>query len=589
METKWSRYYGDYAFTPDYDENKTVYEALKDVVTRYPERVAVEYGKRKFTYRELLAEVDKYADILASQGIRSGDKVMISCRRMPHHIISFYALNKIGASVIFVMRNARPEVFRRIGESLKAAYMIMTAEVFPRYREMLIHTPISKIILARSTDYASPTDVLNPNLWELKRHEGYDNSQDKGNPGPEIVFWSDLEEGSYPSLPVNITPDDTAVYFTSGVAAGAVNIVKLSSRALNSQAKISAFLLGKTPNRVFSFIRMDFSFGLCFALHTTLLNGHSYLINTQRDLEFSGHDVNIYKPDIIIGYPQMVTALIDNKRISTKALNRLKSICSCGNLMSGADYHRLRDFFEKRKLSPKIIRLYGITETGSVCMFIPQLEFRPAVLGIPLPGVRMKIMNPENNGEMMYGQTGVIAINTPSHMSGYVSADDDTNTVMRKLPDGSTWILSGDIGSEDEDGIFYYSGTRRRVFDRGGMHVYPQIIEDAIRTVFGVENCCAVPLERDGKTIIKVAVLPESDILFNNDKLNDLKDAIVRTCEMEMPEPMRPDDYEFMAYLPTEKYGRVDYENIINLFKEEENEQKDHEASGNAPDTLDGI
>ena len=46
---------------------------------------------------------------------------------------------------------------------------------------------------------------------------------------------------------------------------------------------------------------------------------------------------------------------------------------------------------------------------------------------------------------------------------------------------------------------------------------------------------------------------------------------------MEMVEPMCPDEYEFMAYLPTGKYGRVDYEAITKMFKEEENEQEDRE------------
>ena len=589
METKWSRYYGDDVFVPDINEGQSAYEAFRDTAQKYPERIAVEYGKRKFSYRELLAEVDRYASIFSVQGITAQDRVMISCRRMPHHIIAFYALNKIGAAVIFVMRNARPETFAKVGGALRASYMIMTAEVFPRYRMMLIHTPIKKIILTRSTDYASSTDFLNPNIVEQRRHEYYDTEQDKGQPGPEIIFWTDLWQGDLPEVNSQVSPDDTAVCFTSGVAAGDVNLTKLSSRALNAQAKLSSFLLGKEQRRVFSFIRLDFSFGTCFALHTTLLSGHTYLVNTQKDLEFSGHDINIYKPDILIGYPQMITALIDSRKISGRALSTVKTIYSCGNLMSGSDYHRTRDFFEKKHLQPKVIRLYGITETGSVCMYIPEHEFRPSVLGIPIPGVRMKIMNPENNGEQMYGEAGVIAINTPSHMSGYVDAVDDTNTVMRTLPDGSTWILSGDLGTEDEDGVFHYVGTRRRIFDRGGMHIYPQMIEDSIRAVYGVEECCAVPLERDGQTIIKVAVRPVSDFLFNNDRLNDLKDQIEKTCAMEMPEPMRPDEYEFVAYLPTEKYGRVDYESIINLFKEEENEQKDHENIGGDPDSFNGV
>lgn len=576
METKWSRYYGDYTFTPDLDENLSAYEAFREAALKYEDRIALEFGKRKFTYRELLAEIDSYASILAANGVYPGGKVMISCRRMPHQIIAFYAINKIGASVSFVMRNASPEVYQKLGVALKASHIIFTVEIYERYKEMFRHTPVSQIILAKSTDYSLNVDLLNPNMLDLRMHEKYDVEQDKDAPGPKIVLWKDLKKEGLPEVSRPLPPDEPAVYFTSGTAAGSVNIVKISSRSLNAQAKLSAFVLGKTHNRIFSFIRMDFSYGMCFALHTTLINGHTYLINTQKDLEFSAHDINIYKPDIIIGYPQMVTSLIDSGAINGRALRKIKAIYSCGNIMSGMDYYRICEFFEKHQLHPKIVRLYGITETCSVCMYLPQKEVRPSALGIPLPGVNMKIVDPNTNSEVSHGQTGVIAICTPSPMLGYVEADDDTDTVMRKI-NGKTWILTGDLGIEGDDGIFYYQGTRRRVFDRGGMHIYPQLIEDSIRNIIGVEDCCAVPMEDENGIRIKVAVKPEQDYLFNNDKLNDLKDTIERTCMMEMVEPMCPDEYEFMAYLPTGKYGRVDYEAISKMFKEEENEQEDRE------------
>lgn len=573
-DNKWSKYYGEDVFVPEFDENKSVYEAFREAALKYADRTAVEYGKRKFTYKELLAIIDRYAAIFAANGVFPGAKVMISCRRMPHQIIAFYALNKIGASVCFVMRNARPEVYGKLGMALKASHMIFASDVFERYMEMFRHTPIGMIIIAKSSDYSLQTDILNPNLWDLRVHEKFTPEDIKGDYGPKVVLWKDLGGEDLPEVSHPMDPDEPAVYFTGGVAAGAVNYVKVSSRALNAQAKLSAFTLGKTPKRVFSFIRMDFSYGLCFALHTTLLNGHTYLINTQKELEFSGHDINIYKPDMIIGYPQMITSLIDSRMISSRALKGIKVIFSCGNIMSGLDYHRIKNFFDNYGLNPRIIRLYGVTETCSVAMFLPEDELRPSVLGIPLPGVDVKIVNPDLDAEVTHGQTGVVAIHTPSPMLGYIDAEDDTNTVVRKIK-GKTWILTGDLGSEGDDGVFFYSGTRRRVFDRGGMHVYPQFIEDTVRSMIGVENCCAVPLTRGEETIIRLAVKPEQEYLFNNDKLNELKDEIENTCRMELVEPMCPDEYVFLAYLPTEKYGRVDYEQLKKTFEEEDHEQED--------------
>ena len=89
----------------------------------------------------------------------------------------------------------------------------------------------------------------------------------------------------------------------------------------------------------------------------------------------------------------------------------------------------------------------------------------------------------------------------------------------------------------------------------------------------GVSDCCVVPVERDGKKILKAAVMPLPEYLFDKDKLNELKDNVERTCELELVGPMRPDEYEFMAYLPTGSYGKADYEKITQMFTEEENEK----------------
>ena len=574
METIWDNYYTDCPPAIEIDKDKTAYEAFRDTAKKYPERIALEYGKRKFTYEELLGLVDHYAQVLAFEGITYRDTAILSCRRMPHQIIAFYALNKIGCAVTFIMRSTGPDDFHKTGPILKASVMIFAVEIYDKFKHVLAHAPLKKIILAKSTDFAAPREIFNKNMREIKKTENFDPQPPKSDFGTEVVYWSDMGKGELPEVHNPVKADDTAVILMSGTASGSVRIVKFDSRAINAEASIASILLGEAPLRVFSFIRLDFSYGFMFALHTTLMSGNTYLINLQKDFEFTGYDIDRYKPDAIVGYPQMLTALVDSKNISTKALANIKKIYSCGNTMSGADYHKISSYFEKRHFAPEIIRLYGITETCSVCMCIPPNTMRPALLGVPLPGVRIKIINPENNSDCLNGTTGVIAIDTPAHMTCYADSEDDTLSVLRKLNDGRKWIVTGDIGTQDDEGLFYYGGTRRRVFDRGGMHIYPQFIEDSIRVLIGVSDCCAVPLTRNGETIIKVAVKPEPDYMFSNDKLNALKDEIDNMCQMEMPEPMCPDEYEFMAYLPTEKYGRVDHEKVIKMFEEEENEQK---------------
>ncbi len=396
METIWDKYYTDCPPALDISPDKTAYEAFRDTAQKYPDRIALEYGKRKFTYEELLGLVDHYASVLASEGVTYRDNVILSCRRMPHQIIAFYALNKIGSAVTFIMRSTGSNDFNKTGPILRASVMIFAVEIYDKFKEVLAHAPIKKIILAKSTDFAGPGEIFNKNLREIKRNETFDLKIPQSDFGTKVCYWSELGQGELPEVHNPVKADDIAVILMSGTASGSVHIVKFDSRAINAEASISAFLLGQSPVRVFSFIRLDFSYGFCFALHTTLLAGNTYLINLQKDFEFTGYDIDRYRPDVIVGYPQMLTAFVDSKNVSTKALANIKTICSCGNTMSGAVYHKISSFFEKRRLTPAILRLYGITETCSVCMFIPPETLRPSLLGIPLPGVRVKIINPAN-------------------------------------------------------------------------------------------------------------------------------------------------------------------------------------------------
>lgn len=587
METKWTKRYGEYAFVPDIETDKTLYEALAYAADKYSDRVAVEFVKRTITYRELIGFVDDYASAFAKIGVQKGDSITVACTGTPHQIIALYALNKLGASVSFLAGDTPQTEFVEASRIIKFKYAILTYDVYEHYRDVLPGTSVEKIIICRYDDFIDNKDRLYPIVFRTDRIERKKIDSLDLTGAISISFWNDLERSD-----MNIdscgSPDDAAVFFLGGAAVDSVHIVNLSSRAMNEEAKLAGFLFGTNHLRILSFVRLAFSFGICFGLHTALMCGHSFLLHTQRPMQLPSIAFNNYRPDAVIGYPQILTDIIDNKKIKNKALSQIKVLYSSGSYMNGADHHRLTDFFKKKGLSPRILSLYGMTETASVCMFKPSDSRNDRVIGYPLPGIMMKIIDPETNSDQAEGTNGVIAINTPAAMTRYEDSPDDTSKVKRRFKDDRVWIMSGDIGMEDSEGLFYYSGTRKH-YIRGGMPIYPQLIENEILTVRGVANCCAVVLERDGDTMIKVAIQPERDYLFDNDKLNALKDGIEKMCEMELAPPMHPDEYEFMAYLPMLSFGRADYNKIKEMFEEEENEQKDQNDTGDDPYIGDGL
>ena len=92
----WHRFYGSVPTSLDYPE-VTLYEALAASAGRVPDAVAWDFFGTRSTYRALLAEVDRFAAALAAEGLKAGDRLLISMPTSPPGVIAFYAAIRLGA------------------------------------------------------------------------------------------------------------------------------------------------------------------------------------------------------------------------------------------------------------------------------------------------------------------------------------------------------------------------------------------------------------------------------------------------------------------------------------------------------------
>ena len=87
-------------------------------------------------------------------------------------------------------------------------------------------------------------------------------------------------------------------------------------------------------------------------------------------------------------------------------------------------------------------------------------------------------------------------------------------------------------------------------------------------SISGVKDACVVNTERNGEPYITAVIVPDDDYLFDADKLESLKLAIESECELVFAPPMRPDEFEFRAYLPKENFGKNDHETLKKQIEE---------------------
>ncbi len=563
MDTIWSKYYKDIPSSEASYTDSTLYEALKKSSKDHPEAVAIQHGRRKFTYSELMNCTDVLASALRSVGLGKGDVLALCVNGIPATVFSVYAASKIGAAVSMFNPKFGPDGFKRICNATGATVAVMTADLLASCVSVLGETSVRTVIVARYTDYFAFHDRIKKSIRNLSARDSVKYNKMNLPSETRILKLRELMEehsGDDLSFETDISADSDAIYFGNGGATGKVMVASLSSRAINAQSSMDSFLLGKERGRVLSLIDRSFSCGFCLAVHSVLLSGSTLLLYAGDISRFPGEALIIYKPDVVIAYPGLLMQMIGRLKVMPVNLSFLKKVISCGAVMNIGQNYELKSFLKLHSPNTVIERIYGMDETGAVYIYNPEELKNNRIFGIPLPGIMVKIMDADSEREMSPGEMGEICVCTPSAMSCYKDDDGSGERVIRRFKDGRTWILTGDLGHADEKGFIYFDGNSKNIFQRDDVIVYPYIIEECLVGVDGVKEACVVDVERNGETYLAAVIVPKDEYLFDAAKLDSLKVALESECELVFAAPMRPDGFEFRAYLPKENFGRNDHE-----------------------------
>lgn len=122
---------------------------------------------------------------------------------------------------------------------------------------------------------------------------------------------------------------------------------------------------------------------------------------------------------------------------------------------------------------------YGLTEACTAITVNDLKPFRPDTVGKPLPGIEVKIVNPDGNG------IGEVATRSKAVMSHYL---DDPELTAETIVDG--WLMTGDLGRLDASGHLQLVGRKKNmIVTEGGKNIYPEDIENAFEGLAVKEYC----------------------------------------------------------------------------------------------------
>lgn len=349
-------------------------------------------------------------------------------------------------------------------------------------------------------------------------------------------------------------PDDLATVIFSSGSTGDPKGVMLTHRNLAANAESVIQAIDPRPSdRLLGILPFFHSFGLTVTFWLPLQVGASLLYHPDpRQAKEIGELCRRFACTIFLSTPTLLRFCL--KRSEPEDFKTLRF------MIVGAEKMPLRLAEEFRsRFGVQPLEGYGCTELSPVVSVnVPdydlpdskQIGNKPGTIGQPVPGVAVRIVDPDTFAPLSVGQEGMLLVYGANVMKGYLHRPEATRDVMR---DG--WYVTGDIAKYDEDGFLTITDRLARFSKIAGEMVPHQKIEDELHHLLGTADravvVTAVPDERRGERLC-VLHLPFTD--------TDPGDLCRKMSERGIPALWMPDERDFLEIpeLPILGTGKID-------------------------------
>jgi long-chain acyl-CoA synthetase len=492
---------------------RTIPGLLSRSADRFPDAVALQIKRggqwARITYDELERKVQEACVALARAHVTQGDAVLLYAENMPEWGIAYLAAASLGAVVA--------PTDRQLGE-----HDVLAAADFVQAKAILV-SETSYLVFSEKT---RRDDAV---LRFLNIQQGC-----QPFPGTRAAALAERAPAHPPSTPVS--PDDVAsIIFTTGAGGSDPRAVMLTHRNfLSNVMGVVQFLPPRPTDNFLSLLplhhALEFTGGLLVPLYVGATVTYCESMRSRAVIDAMRET----RVSCLIGVPRVFQVLHDaiRRQVAQRGLrarlwfDTMKAISKMVYTLTGRNLGRR--FFARvheqlggklrglisggAALSPQIheeftamgfelYEGYGLTETAPIATANPLRRAKMGSVGQPLPGVEVRIVDPDERG------VGEITVRGPNLTVGYFRNPAATNIAIRE-----GWLHTGDVGYMDHDGYLHLTGRIKDIIvTAAGKNVYPEEVEARYAGLAGVHQLCVVGLWDEkvlGETVHAV-VVPE--------------------------------------------------------------------------------
>jgi benzoate-CoA ligase family protein len=474
------------------------------------DRTALITDTRRWTYREVQALANRYANVLSSAGVMPEQRVIIALGDGPDYVAALFGILKIGAVVVMVNPELKPDAIRYFFEYSRAAAALVSADRLESFRAAADGAAHAPALLAVGTgEWAARLGAAPDTVRNFPTHR-----------------------------------DDPAIWLFSGGTTGRPKAAVQPHRSyVNTAECYPRHVLRYTEDDVtLSVPKLYFGYAMGSNLFFPFAAGAAGILFDERctaDAIFTR--IARFRPTVLIAVPTMINQMVSHPDAAAQDLSCLRLATSAGEGLPEALHERWDRLF-----GVPLLDGLGTAEQWHIFLSNRVGRVRRGTLGEVVPGFEIRVVD-EEGGECPDGTMGHLWVRGGSRALGYWQQLDKSQTCFR-----GEWVVTGDLVSRAPDGYYTYGGRADELLKVGGKWLSATEVEGCLLEHPAVAQAAVVGVA-DANGLVKphAWVVPRE----RREGLGEELKVFVR----DRLEPYKcPREVIFVDTLPVTHLGKVD-------------------------------
>ncbi|WP_299311357.1 class I adenylate-forming enzyme family protein [uncultured Aquimarina sp.] len=496
---------------------------LEESVCLYPNEIAVVFGEERCTFSDINKQSDSLAKYFQSIGVDRGDRIVLQLGNALETVISFWAVLKIGAIVIPIGTELKPNKIAYILNDSGAIVLITNEDIAIQNKELLNKSKLKKVIIPNKS---------------IRLEEGlFVDFKTVLNKTEKQIVSSGL-----------ISIDLAAIIYTSGSTGEPKGVMLTHQNMIVATNSLNSYLGYNKTDKILCALPLSFDYGL-YQMIMSISVGATLVLEKESTWPiFLLKKIEKERVTILPAVPTMIMLLFEQSKKHEFDLTSIRSVTNTGAALTGSNINMIKNIFPKAQ----IFSMYGLTECKR-CTYLPpeDIENKPDSVGIAIPNTELWLVDSDDNKIATPNTIGQLVIRGATVMQGYWNKPMKTSEKLRpgKYPSEKV-LYTGDYCAIDKDGYLYFKGRMDHMINSRGIKVSPKEVEDFIGSIEEVNAVLVtgVPHKDYGEALFAFIVLNPNESITEKE--------IVTHCSSNLENYKVPEYIQIIESIPKTPNGK---------------------------------